>query len=146
MLLDGVFVEGKILSKTLNPSLFPDQAFPGNLNVSELENILGVYNTGKTKKSQKVEYEPDPALRDNENIPLKECIVTYFLKEVRPFVADAWINRETTDEIDGGIGKVAYEINFNRYFYKYEAPRSLEAIETDIEKVENELLVLLKQL
>ena len=145
MLLDGVFVEGKILSKTLNPSLFPDQAFPGNLNVSELENILGVYNTGKTKKSQKVEYEPDPALRDNENIPLKECIVTYFLKEVRPFVADAWINRETTDEIDGGIGKVAYEINFNREFFRYQPPRPLEIIDSELDAVEKRILRLLEE-
>ena len=73
-------------------------------------------------------------------------IKKYFEKEVKPYVPDAWINESVIDHKDGKVGIVGYEIPFTRYFYKYEAPRSLEAIETDIEKVENELLDLLKQL
>jgi type I restriction enzyme M protein len=90
--------------------------------------------------------EPDNELRDYENVPYEMGIKKYFEKEVKPYVPDAWINESVTDHKDGKVGIVGYEIPFTRYFYKYEAPRSLETIETDIEKVENELLDLLKQL
>ena len=53
-----------------------------------------------------VQISPDPELRDYESVPLKEDIVEFFLREVRPFVPDAWIDRNTTDEKDGQIGKV----------------------------------------
>ena len=36
--------------------------------------------------------EPDAELRDNENVPLKEDIQTYFKREVLPHVPDAWID------------------------------------------------------
>ncbi|MDR3642883.1 MAG: class I SAM-dependent DNA methyltransferase [Candidatus Doudnabacteria bacterium] len=90
--------------------------------------------------------EPDSELRDYENVPYEMDIKQYFEKEVKPYVPDVWINTSIVDHKDGKVGIVGYEIPFTRHFYKYEAPRSLEAIETDIEKVENELLDLLKQL
>lgn len=90
--------------------------------------------------------EADTELRDYENVPYTTDVYEYFKKEVQPYVADAWINESVVDHKDGKVGIVGYEIPFTRYFYKYEAPRSLEAIEADIEKVENELLALLKQL
>lgn len=90
--------------------------------------------------------EPDGENRDFENVPYEMDIKEYFDKEVKPYVSDAWINGSVRDHKDGKIGIVGYEIPFTRHFYKYEAPRSLEAIETDIEKIENELLDLLKQL
>lgn len=90
--------------------------------------------------------EADNELRDYENVPWGTDVNEYFEKEVKPYVSDAWINESVCDAKDGKVGIVGYEIPFTRYFYKYEAPRSLEAIETDIEKVENELLELLKQL
>jgi len=90
--------------------------------------------------------EADSELRDHENVPWGIDVNEYLSKEVKPYVSDAWINESVCDAKDGKVGIVGYEIPFTRYFYKYEAPRSLEAIETDIEKVENELLVLLKQL
>jgi type I restriction enzyme M protein len=90
--------------------------------------------------------EPDSELRDYENVPYEMDINEYFEKEVKPYVPDAWINTSVKDHKDGKVGIVGYEIPFTRHFYKYEAPRSLEAIEADIEKVENELLNLLKQL
>ncbi len=49
------------------------------------------------------------------------------------------------DPKDGEIGKVGYEINFNRYFYKYVPPRPLDEIEADLKAVENEILDLLKR-
>ncbi len=88
----------------------------------------------------------DSDSRDYENVPYKMDIREYFDREVKPYVPDAWINESVRDKKDNKIGIVGYEIPFTRYFYKYEAPRSLEAIESDIESVENELLTLLKQL
>jgi type I restriction enzyme M protein len=88
--------------------------------------------------------EPDPELRDYENVLLKEDIQTYFDREVKPQVPDAWINTAVRDEKDNQIGKVGYEINFNRYFYKYQPPRPLEAIEADIKAVEQDIVKMLR--
>ncbi|MGQ9689422.1 MAG: HsdM family class I SAM-dependent methyltransferase, partial [Desulfobaccales bacterium] len=88
--------------------------------------------------------EPDSELRDYEQVPLKEDIYTYFDREVRPHVPDAWINTAVRDHKDGEVGKVGYEINFNRYFYKYQPPRPLEEIEADIKDIEREILELIQ--
>lgn len=90
-------------------------------------------------------YEADPELRDTENVPLGEDVHAYFEREVKPHVPDAWVNETIRDEKDGGIGIVGYEINFNRYFYRYQPPRPLEAIEADIKAVEQDVLRLLKE-
>jgi type I restriction enzyme M protein len=90
--------------------------------------------------------EADSELRDSENVPYHQDVKEYFEKEVKPFVPDAWINETVVDVKDGRIGKVGYEIPLTRYFYKYQPPRALEEIESDIEEVENELLELLKRL
>jgi len=88
--------------------------------------------------------EPDPQLRDTENVPLKEDIWEYFEREVKPHVPDAWINTEVCDEKDGQVGKVGYEINFNRYFYQYQPPRQLEEIEAEIKVLEKDILEMLR--
>jgi hypothetical protein len=41
-------------------------------------------------------------------------------------VPDAWIDTAKRDPKDGQVGLVGYEINFNRYFYRYTPPRPLE--------------------
>jgi type I restriction enzyme M protein len=89
--------------------------------------------------------EPDTNLRDTENVPLKEDVNEYFEREVKPHVPDAWVNEAVRDEKDGEVGKIGYEINFNRYFYKYVPPRSLEEIETDIKEIEGEILSMLQE-
>ena len=81
--------------------------------------------------------EPDPELRDYENIPLKENIDEYVVHEVLPHIPDAWIDDSKT--------KVGYEINFNRYFYKYTPPRSLKEIETDLKIIEKEIADMLAE-
>jgi hypothetical protein len=50
---------------------------------------------------------------------------------------DAWIDTSKRDGKDGQIGFVAYEINFNRYFYRYTPPCPLDEIESDIRKNRN---------
>jgi type I restriction enzyme M protein len=109
-------------------------------------------------------FEPDPDLRDYENVPLqvhedpgsigrsiydedvplKQDIYDYFEKEVKPYAGDAWIDEAYKDEQDQQTGIVGYTINFNRYFYKYEPPEPLEAIEAKIKQLESEILELLQ--
>ena len=89
--------------------------------------------------------EADTDLRDYENVPLKEDINVYFNREVKPFVPDAWINESVRDIKDGKVGKVGYEVPFNRYFYKFAPPRPLEEIDADLKKLGNEIIYLLKE-
>jgi type I restriction enzyme M protein len=91
------------------------------------------------------EPEPDPELRDTENVPLSEDVHIFFEREVTPHVPDAWINLNVSDEKDGEVGKVGYEINFNRYFYEYQPPRDLEEIEAEIKTLEKEIMEMLKE-
>jgi len=81
--------------------------------------------------------EPDADLRDFENVPLKDDIEAYFVREVRPHVSDAWIDRSKD--------KVGYEINFNRHFYKFTPPRPLEAIDAELKQAEEEIMRLLRE-
>lgn len=90
-------------------------------------------------------FEPDPELRDTENVPLSETIEAFFEREVKPHVPDAWINANIRDEKDGQVGRVGYEINFNRYFYEYQPPRDLEVIEAEIKTLEKEIMDMLKE-
>ncbi len=90
--------------------------------------------------------EPDTEARDYENVPLKEDINEYFEREVKPFVPDAWINTDVRDQKDGKIGKVGYEISFNRYFYKFVPPRPLEEIDVDLKKLGKEIIDLLGEI
>ena len=89
--------------------------------------------------------EPDTDLRDHELVPLNEDWRGYVDREVLPFVPDAWVDESYTDAQDGGVGRVGYEINFNRYFYKYVPPRPLEEIDAELKALETEIAGLLKE-
>jgi type I restriction enzyme M protein len=89
--------------------------------------------------------EPDPELRDTESVPLSESVEAYFDREVKPHVPDAWIDTTRRDRKDGQIGLVGYEINFNRYFYRYTPPRPLEEIEADIRAMEHDIVRMLAE-
>ena len=102
--------------------------------------------------------EPDPELRDTERVPLPEgedpaddegvpaSVRAFFEREVEPHVPDAWIDTARRDHKDGLVGHVGYEINFNRYFYRYVPPRPLEEIEADIQAIEKDILKMLKDM
>jgi type I restriction enzyme M protein len=124
---------------------FPRQKLPAHVKPDALDVIFGVYPATGGKKAKTAIYEADPDLKDFENVPLKEDIVSFFLRETRPFFPDAWVDPETKDEQDGGIGKVGYEINFNREFFCFEKPRSLEAIDAELKKAEEQIFQLLKE-
>ena len=87
---------------------------------------------------QKGKPQPDASLRDTENVPLTEDVETYFAREVLPHVPDAWIDHEKT--------KVGYEIPFNRHFYVFEPPRSLEEIDADLKQVTGRILKMIEGL
>ena len=99
-------------------------------DIEKLESVYGIApevieDYGYTKHGKGyVEYEADSDLRDSEKIPVKEDIYEYFQREVRPYVADAWINLPPT--------KIGCEISFNKYFYKPAPLRSLSENEADI--------------
>ncbi len=90
------------------------------------------------------EYDTD--LRDYEQVPLTEDVQEFFEREVAPHVPDAWIDEDYTDEKDDRVGRVGYEINFNRYFYTYDPPRPLEEIEADIKELETEIVRMLGEI
>jgi len=128
---------------TLRPDdLFPNQTLPEDLSNAQLYALLGLH---ADDQGSYLEYEADTNLKDAESIPLKEDIISYVQREVLPYVADAWIDRETIDELDGGIGKVGYEINFNRVFFQYQPPRPLEEIDAELADVEQRILELLRE-
>jgi len=101
--------------------------------------------------NQVIEYQADSDLRDNENVALNPAETVnaineaYFIKEVQPHVADAWIDATKRDDKDGEIGIVGYEIPFNRHFYQYQPPRDLLDIDADLDAVSAEIMKLLQE-
>ena len=81
---------------------------------------------------------PDKALRDTENVPMKEDIQTYMEREVLPYVPDAWVDEKAT--------KVGYEIPMTRYFYKYQPPEAADSIVARISSLESDIAESLKNL
>jgi type I restriction enzyme M protein len=73
-----------------------------------------------------VEYEPDPELRDSEQVPLLEegGIEAFVQREVLAFTPDAWY-------VPGSV-KVGYEISFTQHFYKPPPRRTLGEIVADL--------------
>jgi type I restriction enzyme M protein len=99
--------------------------------------------------------EPDPELRDQENVPLpaepvqferdpsarltsepyRRAVAEYIEVEVQPYVPDAWVDHEKT--------KIGYEIPLTRHFYTYIPPRPLKEIDAEIRAAEEEIRELL---
>ena len=87
---------------------------------------------------------PLPAGRDPvdaEGVPAN--IRAFFEREVKPHVPDAWVDIARRDPKDDQVGLIGYEINFNRYFYRYTPPRPLEEIEADIREIEGDIMRML---
>jgi len=107
---------------------------------AEADPLRGRYAATVDGKRWVVEYEPDPELRDTEQVPLPEQggIAAFIRREVLPYAPDAWVDEDAT--------KLGYEISFTRYFYKPQPLRSLEEIRADILAVEKETDGLLGQI
>lgn len=109
-----------------------------------LLNALGVRDAdGEPVEDRDGNLVADPELTDYENVPLSEDIRDYLAREVLPHVPDAWIDESFRDDKDGEVGRVGFEINFNRYFYRYVPPRPLEEIDAELKQVEAEIAALL---
>ncbi|MBS1819905.1 MAG: SAM-dependent DNA methyltransferase [Acidobacteria bacterium] len=93
--------------------------------------------THRDSKAEPVSQEADADMRDFENVPLKEDVDAYFVREVKPHVPDAWMDRSKD--------KIGYEINFNRYFYVFTPPRPLAEIDLELKAAEVEIVRLLRQ-
>lgn len=123
--------------------------FGGRKKTAFLKEAVAIFGTvdpeAEICRNTKGDPEPDPKLRDFELVPLTEDWVSYFKREVRPFVPDAWVDESYTDPADGGVGRVGYEINFNRYFYQYVPPRPLEEIDAELKTLEAEIAGLLRE-
>jgi len=133
-----LFTDRKAFLTELRPL---DRERDVRLSAPELKAVLAALGerdeTAEICRDRDGQPEPDADLRDTETVPLKESIEAYFKREVLPHVPDAWIDPTKT--------KVGYEIPLNRHFYRYEPPRPLEVIETDIRKLEGEILAMLKE-
>ena len=102
--------------------------------------LHGLFERQINGKPRLVEYEPDPNLRDTEQVPLLEAggVEAFFRREVAPYVPDAWIDANKT--------QIGYEISFTRYFYTPAPMRTLDEIVADIRAVESETEGLLEEI
>ncbi|WP_168705204.1 type I restriction-modification system subunit M [Gordonia paraffinivorans] len=105
--------------------------------VKAIWTAIGVHDPEADIVTTKGKPEPDPSLRDTENVPLSEDVEEYFAREVLPHVPDAWIDHDKT--------KIGYEIPFTRHFYRYTPPRPLEEIQRDLRKLVTEIQTMLKE-
>src|SRR5207249_4426162 len=107
---------------------------------TELDALRGLFEATVDGKRCVVQYEPDPELRDTEQVPLLEegGIEAFLRREVLPHAPDAWY--------DPGSVKTGYEISFTRYFYKPQPLRTLEQIRADILALEKETDGLLSEI
>ncbi len=116
----------------------------GKSFVKALIDAFGVRDSdGEPVLDEAGEIVHDPELTDYENVPLTENVKDYFAREVLPHVPDAYIDNTFLDKADGQIGRVGYEINFNRFFYQYVPPRKLDVIDAELKLVEKEIADLL---
>jgi len=171
--LYGDFVEGDRVK------IFPNEAFGSQRITVErplrLQSLDGTKPDSKALKegraerdpeappvtNRKGEPEPDPDLRDYENVPLppgtaawdqvqgkeplsrlatpdyRAAVDEYMAREVLPYVPDAWEDHAKT--------KVGYEIPLTRHFYRYVPPRPLMEIDGEIKALEGEIQDLLRE-
>ena len=102
--------------------------------------IRGPIEVAVDGQSTVVEYEPDPDLRDTEQVPLlhEGGIEAFIRREVLPYAPDAWYVPDSV--------KVGYEISFTRHFYKPQRLRPLEEIRADILALERDTEGLLAEI
>jgi type I restriction enzyme M protein len=129
----------KVLNKTLK-----GQDIKAPLKKSILSALSDKDETADACTDKDDNVEADSDLRDHELVPLKEDYKTYVAREVAPFVPDAWVDESSKDATDKKVGRVGYEINFNRYFYKYVPPRPVAEIDEELKQLESEIANLLK--
>lgn len=113
-----------------------DNSYFGSLQITVEQPMHREDGKVKISKNGKV---ADPEKRDTEMVPLTMDVNEYFEKEVLPHIdPDSWIDFSKT--------RINYEINFTRYFYKYEKPKPSDEIAKDIINSEKRIDALMKTL
>ncbi len=154
---DETFTDKKLAAKRIRESLVPLGIVTKPVEAALLE-VLAVRDPEAAPVTDaKGNIEPDPDLRDYENVSLPPTPVTfeadptgrlasieyrtavtdYLNVEVLPYVPDAWIDHVKT--------KIGYEIPFSRHFYKYVPLRPLAEIDAEIKQLESEIQSLLDE-
>lgn len=88
---------------------------------------------------KKGERQADSKKRDTENVPLGTDVKVYFDNEVLPHIdSESWIDFSKT--------RIGYEINFTKYFYKYQPLRPSSEIRTEILESERSISRLINEL
>lgn len=117
---------------------------PANINavaiaMSKMDKTAKIIRTKRKDKVAEVNNGIiyDKTTKDSEIIKLSENVDSYFNREVFPHIPDAcyW------DEEKNGA-----EIPFNRYFYKYQAPKSSDKLLSEFDELEKKLQILLEEL
>ena len=140
------FMDRAAFLKGLNKALKSADVNAGAAVIKAIIEALGSRDeTAEICRDRDGKPEPDTQLRDHELVPLKEGWRDYFTREVKPFAPDAWVDESYVDGTDKRVGRVGYEINFNRYFYTYTPPRPLEEIDGELKTLEAEIAALLKE-
>ena len=120
---------------------------PTSTEIKALLKAAAVHDPEAEPIAKKGRMEPDPDLRDQENVPLPEGYIAmdddqkakalrvsaeeYLEREVIPYVPDAWIDHAKV--------KIGYEIPFTRQFYVYTPPRPVEEIAGEIRNLEEQI-------
>lgn len=81
---------------------------------------------------------------DYERLGLAENIDDYMAREVLPFEPTAKVDPKFIDERTKEVGRIGYEVNFNRYFYVAKELESSAAILKRIQALETEFVALMK--
>ena len=93
---------------------------------------------GEIKIDKKGKSVVDTSKRDFERISLLDNVDEYFERKIKPHLKNSWM--------DTSKNKVGYEINFGKYFYKYEQLRTPEEILNDLELIDLDIKELYKEI
>lgn len=88
----------------------------------------------------------DKETKDIEIVPYKISIDEYMAKEVLPYVPDAKAFFEEDLSKKKPVIKTGAEIPFTRYFYKYEAPKTVEELEKQFNELEESVSARIQKL
>ena len=128
------------------------------LNTKELTSVMKMIavtdDAAEVVVNKKGQSEPDPSLRDNEIMPiplgffqlseeeknseLVRLAESHLLKEIKPYVSDAWIDHSKT--------KIGFEIPFMRQFFNYIEPRPVLEIKSELDQLEATIQTLMRDL
>jgi type I restriction enzyme M protein len=131
-LLGASFVSKAELDRALSPIFNKAGEVPAPVNKA-----IRIAFMVRDPNAAALQGEPDPTLRDTENVPLNEDIRDFIAGQVLPYIPDAWVDESKT--------KVGYDIPFTRQFYVYVPPRALAEIDADIKVSQRKIMALLSE-